>query len=83
MRTYNDSMVGFLSGNATIFWSRLVLQDLFHTIQKSPVSEDIFPDISGEELSAANILSPTELLAAFTTVSADAPRQAINLCRLI
>ena len=39
------------------------------------------PYLNGEKLDATNMLSPTELLSAFTASGADSPRQAMQVAQ--
>ena len=81
MRAYDRSMEGFISGNSTPYSGQAgITRALTYDPAISSVRGYI-PYIDETKLSAVNILSPTELLSSFTAAGADAPRQAINLCR--
>lgn len=83
MRAYDDSMYGFISGNSTPYSGQVgITRALTYDPQITSVRGYI-PYVDKNTLSAVNVLSPTELLSSFTAAGADAPRQAINLCRLI
>ena len=80
MRAYDQTMSGFFSGNSTPYSGSA---GITRSITYNPKIRTIRGYIPAEEqgdLNAANILSPTELLSAFTAAGADAPRQAIESC---
>ena len=79
MRAYDDSMNGIISGNATPYSGSAGITRSLSFDPKLSHVRGYIPDIDESTLSAANILSPTELLATFTTVGADAPRQAMQV----
>ena len=79
MRAFDDSMVGFISGNATPYsGSAGITRSLSYDPMISSIRGYI-PKIDKNKLSAVNMLSPTELLSSFTAAGADSPRQAIKL----
>lgn len=81
MRAYDRSMEGFISGNSTPYSGQAgITRSLSYDPAISSVRGYI-PYIDGAELSAANILSPTELLSSFTAAGADAPRQAMQVAQ--
>ena len=76
MRAYDETMSGFISGNSTPYSGSA---GITRAITYNPKIRSVRGYIPAEEqgdLNAANILSPTELLSAFTAAGADAPRQA-------
>ena len=76
MRTYDESMNGFLSANATPYSGQAGITRSLTYDPKITSVRGYIPDLEGQELSATNMLSPTELLASFTSAGADSPRQA-------
>lgn len=76
MRVYNDSMNGYLSGNATPYSGQAGITRSLTYDTKINTIRGYMPELKNEDLSATNMLSPTELLASFTSTGADSPRQA-------
>lgn len=81
MRTYDDSMNGFLSANATPYSGQAGITRSLTYDPKITSVRGYIPDLQGQELSATNMLSPTELLASFTSAGADSPRQAMQVAQ--
>lgn len=82
MRAYSDSMQGIVSGNSTPFSgqagiTRAITYDPLITSVRGYIPEKD----KDQELNAANILSPTELLSSFTAAGADSPRQAMQVAQ--
>ena len=82
MRAYDKSMDGIISGNSTPYSGQAGITRSLSYDPNITTVRGYIPQNNGEKWSATNMLSPTELLSAFTAAGADAPRQAINLCRL-
>ena len=81
LRAYDDSMNGIISGNATPYsGSAGITRSLSYDTNINSVRGYI-PTIDQNTLSATNILSPTELLAAYTSSGADSPRQAMQVAQ--
>jgi len=81
MRAYDSSMNGIISGNATPYSGQA---GITRSLSYDPIINSVrgyIPDTSNQKLCATNMLSPTELLAAFTAASADPPRQAMQVAQ--
>lgn len=76
MRAYDDSMNGFVSGNSTPYSGQAGITRGLSYDPKITSVRGYIPYIDQTQLSAANMLSPTELLSSFTSAGADSPRQA-------
>lgn len=83
MRSYDKTMNGIVSGNATPYSGQAGITRAISYDPKIYSVRGYIPEIDQNTLSATNILSPTELLSPFTSAGADPPRQAINLCCLL
>ena len=83
MRAYDKSMNGFFSGNSTPYSGQAGITRALSYDPKISSIRGYIPYVDENDLSATNMLSPTELLSSFTAAGADAPRAAINLCRPI
>lgn len=81
MRAYDDSMSGFISGNATPYSGQAGITRSLTYDPKITSVRGYIPYLEDVELSATNILSPTELLSSFTAAGADAPRQAMQIAQ--
>jgi len=81
LRAYDKSMNGIVSGNATPYSGQAGIVRSLSYDPKINTIRGYIPDIDESELSATNILSPTELLSAFTSVAADPPRQAMQVAQ--
>lgn len=81
MRVYNDSMNGYLSGNATPYSGQAGITRSLSYDPKISTVRGYMPEIKDQDLSATNMLSPTELLASFTSTGADSPRQAMQVAQ--
>jgi len=77
VRAYDDSMVGFISPNSTPQGNAGVARALSYNPKITTVRGYI-PSVEMSELDPANILSPGEMLASFTSTQADPMRQSIN-----
>ena len=81
MRTYDDSMNGIISANATPYSGQA---GITRSLAYDPMIRSVrgyVPDTREMNLSATNMLSPTELLASFTSCGADSPRQAMQVAQ--
>lgn len=81
MRAYDRSMEGFISGNSTPYSGQA---GITRALTYDPAITSVrgyIPTIDETKLSAANTLSPTELLSSFTAAGADAPRQAMQVAQ--
>lgn len=81
MRAYDKSMSGFISGNATPYSGQAGITRSLTYDPRITTLRGYIPEQDGSTLSATNILSPTELLSAFTAAGADAPRQAMQIAQ--
>ena len=80
MRAYDESMQGFLSGNATSYSGSVgINRGLSFNPRLNTVRGYITNQSQDKSLSAANTLSVTEMLSPFTAAKADAPRAAMNV----
>ena len=80
MRAYDESMQGFLSGNATSYSGSVgINRGLSFNPKLNTVRGYITNQSQDKSLSAANTLSITEMLSPFTAAKADAPRAAMNV----
>ena len=81
LRAYDDSMNGIISGNATPYsGSAGITRSLSYDTNINSVRGYI-PNVDPNTLSATNMLSPTELLASYTSAGADSPRQAMQVAQ--
>ena len=80
LRSYDDSMVGIVAGNATPFGPNSgVTRGLAYNPKLSSVRGYI-PDIDNKAaLEPTNVLSPAEMISSFTSTMADPPRQAMQI----
>lgn len=77
LRTYHDSMEGYLSGNSTPFSGSA---GTARSISYDPKIDHIrgyIRDVDKKELNALNMLSPAELVSPFTATHSDPPRIAM------
>ena len=81
MRAYDDSMLGIVSGNATPYSGQAGITRSLSYDPRIYSVRGYIPANNGEKLSAANVLSPTELLAPFTAAGSDPPRQAMQVAQ--
>ena len=71
MRAYDESMNGFISGNSTPYSGQAGITRALTYDPKITSVRGYIPYLNGEKLDATNMLSPTELLSAFTASGAD------------
>lgn len=81
MRAYDESMNGFISGNSTPYSGQAGITRALTYDPKITSVRGYIPYLNGEKLDATNMLSPTELLSAFTASGADSPRQAMQVAQ--
>ena len=82
MRAYDESMQGFLSGNATSYSGSVgINRGLSFNPRLNTVRGYITNQSQDKTLSAANTLSITEMLSPFTAAKADAPRASMNVAQ--
>ena len=82
MRAYDNSMVGYLSGNATSYSGSVgINRGLSFNPRINSVRGYITKQYDDKSISAANMLSVTEMLSPFTAAQADAPRGAMNVAQ--
>ena len=81
MRAYDESMNGFVSGNSTPYSGQAGITRALSYDPKITSVRGYIPYVDSNTLSAANILSPTELLSSFTAAGADSPRQAMQVAQ--
>jgi hypothetical protein len=79
MRSYDQSMVGFIAPNATPHGNAGVVRALTYNPKVSSVRGYIPENVEKNKLDASNLLSPTELLSSFTSTQADPTRQAMQI----
>jgi len=81
MRSYSDSMVGFISGNSTPYSGSVgITRGLVFSPELTSVRGYV-NNSNIKELNAANMLSAAELLSPFTAAQADAPRAAMQVAQ--
>jgi len=81
MRAYDPTMVGFVAGNATPYNSNA---GVTRSLVYNPKINDIrgyITDVEFDKLDPTNMLSPSELLASFTSTGADPARQAMQVAQ--
>lgn len=81
MRAYDKSMDGIISGNSTPYSGQAGITRSLSYDPNITTVRGYIPQNNGEKWSATNMLSPTELLSAFTAAGADAPRQAMQVAQ--
>ena len=82
MRSYDESMQGFLSGNSTAYSGSVgMTRGLAFNPKLNSIRGYITDHHDDPTLSAANTLSVTEMLSPFTAAQADAPRCAMNIAQ--
>lgn len=82
MRAFDESMVGFLSGNATSYSGSVgITRGLSFNPRINSIRGYISRQYDDKTLSAPNMLSVTEMLSPFTAAHADAPRAAMNVAQ--
>lgn len=80
MRSYDETMQGYLSGNATAYSGSVgIARGLSFNPKLNNIRGYIKDHSKDKTLSAANTLSVTEMLSPFTAAKADAPRAAMNV----
>lgn len=80
MRSYDETMQGYLSGNATSYSGSVgITRGLSFNPKLNNIRGYITDNSKNKSLSAANTLSVTEMLSPFTSAKADAPRAAMNV----
>lgn len=77
LRTYHDSMEGYLSGNSTPFSGSAGTARSISYDPKIDHVRGYIRDVDKKELNALNMLSPAELVSPFTATHSDPPRIAM------
>jgi succinate dehydrogenase flavin-adding protein (antitoxin of CptAB toxin-antitoxin module) len=72
-------MVGYIAGNATPHGNAGVVRSLTYNPNVSSVRGYIPEDVDKTKLQSSSLLSPTEMLSAFTSTQADPTRQAMQI----
>jgi hypothetical protein len=78
VRAYDESMIGFISPNSTPQGNAGVARALSYNPRISSVRGYI-PTVDRQSLTPAEILSPAEMLATFTSTQADPMRQSMQV----
>jgi hypothetical protein len=78
VRAYDESMIGFISPNSTPQGNAGVARALSYNPKITSVRGYI-PDVDRNTLEPGHILSPGEMLAAFTSTQADPMRQSMQI----
>lgn len=79
MRSYDDSMIGYLSGNGTAFSGS---SGITRTLVYNPDISDVrgfIKERDNKNITAADLLSIGEMCSPFTAAQADAPRIAMQV----
>jgi hypothetical protein len=78
VRSYDESMVGFISANSTPYSNAGVTRGMVYNPKISTVRGYI-PEIDRTKLNPTELLSPAEMLSSFTSTQADPTRQAMQI----
>ena len=81
IRAYDPTMVGFVAGNATPYNSNAGITRSLAYNPKVTSLRGYVTDVDFDKLDPTNILSPSELLASFTSTGADPARQAMQVAQ--
>ncbi len=78
VRSYDESMVGFISANSTPYSNAGVTRGMVYNPKITTVRGYI-PEIDRTKLNPTELLSPAEMLSSFTSTQADPTRQAMQI----
>jgi hypothetical protein len=81
VRAYDPTMVGFVAANATPYNSNAGITRSLVYNPKITSLRGYVTDVDFDKLDPTNILSPSELLASFTSTGADPARQAMQVAQ--